>query len=170
MQNNLWNHTSHKEPHETDSEPEARPVVPVFQDLKSIALEVDLTSEVLLVEGLHWDLVASIVFLLVLLLVECEVVFNWLAWKLGLLVLARREAGCAHPEGSEDRETGEEEEEEPRLPTPAYHTLEVPRNTSEESDKCIVVEVVAARTVGWEGSILDGYVLLGTQLASFLCN
>lgn len=144
--------------------------MPVLQNLKSITLEVDLTSEVLLVEGFHWNFVASIVFLLILLFVECKVVFNWLPWELGLLVLARREARGAHPECSQDRETGEDEEEEPRLPASAYHALEVPRNTSEKDDKHIVVEMVAARAVGREGSILYGSVLLEPQLASYFFN
>lgn len=99
MQKHLGHHARDEEPHEADGEPEARPVMSVLQDVQCVALEVNVAVEVFFMEGLHWDLIASIVLLPVFFFMEGKVVVDWFARKLRLFILTRREGRGGHPEG-----------------------------------------------------------------------
>jgi hypothetical protein len=159
VQNDFGHHASYKEPHQADGEAEAGPVVPVLHDLQGVTFEVDLSVKVLLVESLHGDFVAAIVFLTILLVVEGKVVLDRLARELGLLILARRESGVCSPEGGEYGDAGEEAEEDGRLEAASELPREIPRNNGKEGEEGDVGEGLAARPVGRKGRILDGGIL-----------
>lgn len=89
MQEHLRDEASQEMLVQAHREPEASPVVSVLHAVKSITLEVNLPSEVLLVEGLHGDLALAVVLGAVMLAVELEVVFNRTTRVLGLLILSR---------------------------------------------------------------------------------
>ena len=91
MHNDLWYHASNKIPHETDGEPEASPVVSVFQDLKSVTLEINLAIKVHIVKCLHWYLIGSMIFGLIGGILERQVVLHWPPWKLHFFIPPRAE-------------------------------------------------------------------------------
>lgn len=159
MQNDLGHHASQEEDEQAHGELEAGPVVPVLEDLKSIALEVNLASKVLLVEGVHGNLVLAIVLVLVLLVIELDVVLDGLAGVARLFVLTRAKGGCHGPKGHENGNGTQDDEEEPCLQTTTDLEGEVEGNTSEQSKEDVVVEAVAAWAIGGQGSVLDGRVL-----------
>lgn len=64
--------------------------MPVFHNLKGIALKVYLSIKVHLMESLHRHLVLSIVFGSIRLLVETEVMLNGAPWVPDLLILPWR--------------------------------------------------------------------------------
>jgi hypothetical protein len=92
----------------------------VVQHLEGVAVEVDVTIEVHLVEGLHGDLVPAIVLGLVRRLLEGEIVLDRAAGEPGLLVLAGRDARGSEPEGGKQGKGGEEGDEDGCLQTAAY--------------------------------------------------
>lgn len=93
----LRDHSSQEELEERQSELEASPIVTVFQNLQTIALERNITLEVHLMEGFHGDLSLALELQRILLLVELEITFDGLSRKLDLLVPPRREAGFNGP-------------------------------------------------------------------------
>lgn len=88
MHDNLRNHASEEVPDQADGEAEAGPVVPVLHNLEGVAVEVDVTVKILLVEGLHGDPGLAMVLELILGLLEGEVVLDGAAGEPGLLGLA----------------------------------------------------------------------------------
>lgn len=97
------------------SKSEACPIVPVLQNFQAVAIEVDLAIKEHTIEGLIRNLVVSAILGLILGILECEVVLNWAAWELGLLVLAGTEGRCQIPETDQDRDCCEEAEEDAGL-------------------------------------------------------
>lgn len=86
----------------TSSELEVGPVMTVLEALQSIALEVNLTIEVLLIKDLHGNLALAVVGSTIVLAVELQVVLDGAATVLGLLGLARRNGGRDSPECHQD--------------------------------------------------------------------
>ena len=119
VDDHLGNHAEEEVLNQTESEAGLGPVMAPFEDLEQVAVELDLTIEVLLLEGLDGYLLLAIVGVTVLLLLECEVVFDVLARQPGLLVLAGRKLGGQPPEGTENGQTQEQGEENPCLETSA---------------------------------------------------
>lgn len=169
VHDNLWHHASQEEPEQADSETEVGPVVAVLHDLQCVTVEVDLAIKVLLVEGLHGDLVAAVVLGLVFGTVEGEIVLNWCTGVLGLLVLAGSVSRSNGPEGDEDWEAGQDGEENPCLETAIDLPGEVPRYTSNKTNQDLVVERLAAGSISWERSVLDGWELKRVWLATVVC-
>lgn len=93
MHDHLWNHPENHELEQADGEAEAGPIMPVFHNLKGIALKVYLSIKVHLMESLHRHLVLSIVFGSIRLLVETEVMLNGAPWVPDLLILPWRYTG-----------------------------------------------------------------------------
>lgn len=156
MHDHLGNHASEEEADQTNSEAEASPVMTVLEDLKSIALEVNLTVKVHLVEGLHGDLVLATVLGLVGLVLELEVVLNALVGETSLLILAGANGRDNQPEGSEEREVDEDGEEDKSLEATTDLPLQIVRDTDEDGDEEGVAERVGTRAVRRERSIGNG--------------
>lgn len=144
---------------QTDGEAGLGPVVAPFENVEHVSLQLDLAVEVLLLEGLDWDLLLAVVGIAILLLVELEVVLNVLARELGLLVLAGRKLGGQPPERSEYRKSGDQGKEDPCLQATADLPGEVGGNTDEERDEGVVVERVAARALSRQRCVGDRRVL-----------
>lgn len=119
MHDDLGDHAKEEELDQANGEAEASPVVTELHDLEAIAVKVDITVKVHLVESLHGHLVLAMVFGLVFGLLEGEIVLNALARVLGLLVLARTDGRDNQPVGSQQRSTGEDGEEDGSLETTA---------------------------------------------------
>lgn len=111
MHNDFWNHAGKEELVESHGETKASPIMSVFENLQAVAIELDVTIEVHLEKGPHWDLVATRVFRLVRFFLEGKVVLDWTSWISGLFILTRGQSGCEVPEGNEDRDSGEQGEE-----------------------------------------------------------
>lgn len=119
MHDNIGCKGEQDEAEEIPSNVESSPVMAVFEDVKAVAVEVDIAIEVHLQEGSHGDLMLAPVLDLVRILLEGEVVLNGAARELDLLVEARAVVGGHPPEGNEERHEGEDEEEDCRLHAPA---------------------------------------------------
>ena len=61
VHDDLGHHARQKIAKKAEGEFPVGPVVSIFEDLQSIAFEVDFTIKVHFVEGFHWDLVLAIV-------------------------------------------------------------------------------------------------------------
>lgn len=157
----LGNHSQQEVLDQADREAEASPVVAVLEDLEAVALEVDVTVKVHLVEGLHGDLVGAMVLETVGLLLELEVVLNGTAGVLGLGGLAGRDGGDNKPPAGQDGKIKDEGEEEEGLEAAAHLPLQPEGNTKQNGEQDLVVKGVGAWSISWEGSILDGRVLDG---------
>lgn len=145
---------------ETSSEPEVGPVMTVLEALQSIALEVNLTIEVLLVEDLHGDLALAAVGSTVVLTVELQVVLDGAATVLGLLGLARRNGGRNGPEGHQNGDGGEESEEDGGIEPSTNLACQPPGHDDLQSNHQAIGEAIAAGGVGRNRSILDSWVLI----------
>lgn len=88
MHDELGNHAEEEVLDQTNCETEASPVMAVLQDIKAIALELDITIKVHLIEGLHGNLAGATVLGAVGLLLEVKVILDGTARQLGLLRLA----------------------------------------------------------------------------------
>lgn len=88
MHDDLGNHFEEEVGAEADGEAEACPVMSVFQNLKTVAIEFNIPIEIHFVEGLYGDLVLAMVLGLVGLLLEGEVVLDGSTGVLGLLILS----------------------------------------------------------------------------------
>lgn len=163
MHDELRNHAEEEVLDQSKGKAEIRPVMAHLHDLQTVAVEVDLAIEVLLMKRLHGDLMPAIVAVSVLLLVERQVVFDGLVWQLGLLVLSGSKLRREDPEGREDREIHEQGEKEPCLEASTQTPGEVGGNANEERDEQRIREVVGAGSFCGEGSIGNGRILLRTQ-------
>lgn len=134
MHNDFGDHVADEVLAQSEGEAEACPVVSVLENLETIAVELDVTVKVHLVESLHGDLVLSMVLEAVVLVLEGEVVLNRAARVSGLLVLAGGDGGDGDPEGTEDRDRGEDTEEDGRLGAATDLPGQPQRNTDKQTD------------------------------------
>ncbi len=88
VHDDLRNHAEQEIPDEADGEPEACPIVSIFHDLQTVAIELHIPVKVHLVEGLHGNLGPAMVLGLIGGLLEGEVVLDGAAGESGLLVEA----------------------------------------------------------------------------------
>jgi len=144
---------------EAGGELEVGPVVTVLKSLQSIALEVNLAIEILLVKDNHGDLALSAVGGAVMLAVELQVVLDREATVLGLLSLARRNGGRDSPEGNQNGDAGEDSKEDGGVETSADLACQPPGDQDEQSNQQAIGEAVTTGRVGGNGGILDGRVL-----------
>lgn len=156
MHDELGNHAREEVSDQANSEAEASPVMAVLHHLETVALEVDLTIEVHLVEGLHGDLVLATVFETVGLLLEVKVVLDASVRESGLVSLPRADGGDNEPESSEKGQIDQNREEDKGLEATADLPFHVKRDNNEDGDEEDVAEGVGAGAVGWERGILDG--------------
>lgn len=89
MDKHLRDHPSQEELEERQSKLEASPVVTVFQNLQTIALERNIALEIHFVESLHGNLGLALELQCIFFLVELEIVFNGFAGKFDLLIPPR---------------------------------------------------------------------------------
>lgn len=134
MHDHFGKHAKKEVLDQANGEAEAGPIVAVLHDLQAVAIEVDITVKVHLVEGLHGDLVFAMVLGLVLGLLEGEVVLDRLARVAGLFVLARADGRDDEPETGQQRNSGQEGKEDGRLETTSNLPRQpVGRNAQDES-------------------------------------
>ncbi len=88
MHDDLGHHAKEEVLAKTDGETEACPVVSVLQNFKSIAVEIDISVKVHLIESLYGNLVLAVVLGLVSRIFESEVVLDGSAGVFGLLILS----------------------------------------------------------------------------------
>lgn len=155
MDDNLRHHAGQEKLEQAVCELEAGPVVAELHDLQAVTLERNLSSEILLMESLHGDLDLALVLDLVLLLVELEVLLNWLPGELALFILARRELGHDSPETDEDGDSCQEEEEQVCLQATANLPLQVEGNTEEETKESRIGEGLGSWALSRERGIFD---------------
>lgn len=106
----------------------------VLHDLEAVAVEVDVTVKVHLMEGLHRDLILAMVLGFVLGLLEGEVVLDGLARVASLLVLAGADGGDDEPKTGQQRNGGDERKEDGGLEaTTNLPSQPVGRNAQHES-------------------------------------
>lgn len=156
MHNDLGNHAKEEKLDEANGEAEAGPVVSVLHNLETVTLEVDIAVKVLLVEGLHGDLLVTLVLVFVGLLLEVEVLLDGTAREAGLFVLSGGDGRDDQPEETEDGEIDDEGKEDGRLETTTDLPADVPGDNDEGGDQGVVVEGISTRAIGREGSIVDG--------------
>lgn len=154
---------------QADGKSEVGPVGSVLEDLETVAVELNIAIEVHVVEGLHWDLAPSAVLELVGLVLEGEVVLDWAAWQFDLLVLARAHARHDEPERDENWDGGEEGEEDGSLQASADLPCHVRWGDEEQGEEDDIGERVAARTIGWERRIGDGWELIEQSVYGSWC-
>lgn len=159
MHQHLGNETCQEVLVQAHGEAEASPVVSVLEAVESIALEIDLASEILLVEGFHGDLALAMVLGAVMGAVEVEIVLDRTTRVLGLFILSRGDRRSNSPEDHQDRDRSEDGEEDGSIETSAHLAGQVPRNTDEQRDQEDIGEAVAARSVRRKRSILDCGIL-----------
>lgn len=144
---------------ESHCEAEVGPVVSELQTLESVALEVDLAGEVLLVENLHWNLALAAIRGAVMVAVEVQVVLDGTAGVLGLLGLAGGDGRCHGPEHHQNRDRREDGEEDGGVEPSADLAGQVPGDQQEQGEKQRIGEAVAASGIGRDRAILDGGIL-----------
>lgn len=144
---------------ESHGEAEVGPVVSELQGFKSVALEINLSIEVLFVENLHGNLALAAVGGTVMLVVEMKVVLDGATSILGLLVLARRNGRSHGPEGHQDGDGREDSKEDSGVETTTDLASQVPRNKQQQRVKQDVRETIAACSVCGDGGIFDSRVL-----------
>lgn len=147
--------------HERPGKSEVSPVVAVLQDVKQIAVDIDLAVDVHLREVLERHFSPAMVLAPELISLEGEVRLDGLAGKLRLIVHARAEGGGPSPDGNQQREEKSDAEEPPGLPSAADVPTQEGRNTNQDSEQSLVAEAVVAAGFSGERSILDGGVLNG---------
>lgn len=144
---------------EAHGEAEVSPVVSELQSFKSVALEINLSIEVLFVEDLHGNLALAAVSGTVMLAVEVKVVLDGATSILGLLILAGRNGRSDGPEGHQDGDGGKDRKEDSGVETTTDLAGQVPRNKQQQREKQDVGETIAACSVCGDGSIFDSRVL-----------
>lgn len=155
VEQHLRNETEKEVLEEAGGELEVGPVVAVLKALQSIALEVNLAIEILLVEDNHGNLALSAVSSAVVLAVELQVVLDRKTTVLGLLGLTRRNGRSDSPESHQDRNASEEGEEDSGVETSTNLACQPPRDNHEQSDQQSIGEAVTAGRVGGNRSILN---------------
>lgn len=159
MQQELGNEAEQEVLEETHGELEVGPVMTVLKALQSVALEVNLAVEELLVENLHGDLALATVGGTVMLAVEVQVVLDGAATVLGLLGLAGGDARGDSPEGHQNGDGSEDSEEDGGVEATADLASQVPGHDGQQEEHQAIGEAVATRGVRGDGGILDGRVL-----------
>lgn len=159
VHDDFGHHARQEEPEQAQGEAEVGPIVSVLENLKRVAIEVDIAVKVLFMERLHGDLAAATVLGLVLVLVEGEVRLDGCTRVLDLLVLAWSISRGKSPERHEDGNGSQDGEEDPCLETTIHLPGKVAGNTSKKADENLVVERLATSGIGWERCILDGGIL-----------
>jgi hypothetical protein len=119
MHNDFWDKAKENIMEQDSSESEACPIMSVFQYLQAITIELSIPFKIQIMKGLHRNLVFSMIFSFVGLLLECDVVFNWATRIFCLFVLSGREGRRKGPQCEEDRDRSEECEEYGRLQSAA---------------------------------------------------
>jgi hypothetical protein len=168
VHDDLWCKLEKDELEQAQGESEAGPVVSVFKNLQSIAIEVNLAIKVHVVECLHGNLVAPAILGLIRSILEGKVVLNWAARERCLLGLARAERGCQIPEADQNRDGCEDAKENSSLEAPTDFPGQICGNNSNEGEQEEVRESLTARSIGWKRSIFYGWELQMVSVNSIL--
>jgi hypothetical protein len=155
VHNDLGNHAKEEKLDEANGEAEAGPVVSVLHNLETVTLEVNIAIKVLLVEGLHGDLLVALVLVSVGLLLEVEVLLDGTAREADLFVLSGGDGRDDQPEETENGEIDDQGKEDGGLETTTDLPADVPWDNDEGGDQGIVVEGISTRAIGREGSVVN---------------
>jgi len=134
VQQHLRNEAEQEVLKETHGELEVGPIVTVLESLQSIAFEVNLAVEVLLVEDLHGDLALAVVSGTVVLTVEVQVVLNGAAAILGLLSLAGGDGRGDGPESHKNGDCSEDGKEDGGVEASTDLAGQVPGHHDQEEE------------------------------------
>lgn len=104
---------------QAQGKPEACPIVSVLEYLQCIAIEVNLSIEIHVVESLHGDLVASAILGLICGILEGKVVLDRAARERDFFSLPRTEGRSQVPETDQDRYSSDEPKEDSSLESSA---------------------------------------------------
>jgi hypothetical protein len=159
VHDDLRDHTKKKVFKERGGESKVGPVVSVLKNVQSIALEVNLAIKVKLVEGLHGDLVVSLVLGSEISVLELEVVLNAKVRELGLVADTGRIGRSNGPESKKDGEEPKKNKENVGVKATTDLVLAVIRNEEEERQEQGVGEMTGRWTVNNQSTIFDGRVL-----------
>lgn len=149
------NETKEEELEKRRGELESTPVMTVFKSIKTVKVEAHFVSEVQFVESLPRNLL-SVVLGLKTLIMESDVVLNWLSRKLHFLVDPWREGGHKRPVSNENREEKKDSEEYIGLKPESKFTCDVKRCNKDGSKDDKVGERLRSWAVRWKWGIFDG--------------
>lgn len=138
MHDELWCEAEKDVLENSNGKSEAGPIVPVLQNLQSIAIELDFTVKVHVLESLHGDLVPAAILDLIGIALEGKVMLDGASRKLDLVVLARAEGRHGRPESDQDGDGGEEAKEDGGLQPAADFPREVEGDEEEEGKEELV--------------------------------
>ena len=153
VHNDFRHEAEENELEQADCKSEACPIMPVLQDLQTIAIELNLAIKVHVVEGLHRNLVSAAVLDLVGFVLEGKVVLNGASRKSGLFVLARGEHRMEGPECNEDGDGSKEAEEYGSLQPAADLPCEVEGDEAEQGEEEDVGESFSSGSICWDWGI-----------------
>lgn len=159
MHNDLRDHPHQEKSEETQGKFPIRPVMPVFHNLQSIALEVDLSVKIHLMERLHRDLDLAMIPRSILLVVKMQIVFHGTTRVSCFFVLPWRNGRGDVPKGTEDGNAGENCEEEGCTNSSPNFSCNEPGNDDDEDDKECIGEIFAAGGICRKRGILNGWIL-----------
>lgn len=168
MHDHLGEEAKKEEANEANGEAEAGPVVAVLEGLKSIALEVNLTVKIHLVERLHCDLGLATVLEAIGLVLEVQVVLNTTVGEASLLSFAGADRRDNEPEGSKKGKIDKDSKEDEGLQATTDLPFEVVWNADQEGDQESVAERVGAGAIRRERSIGDRGRLRSGGLAGMI--
>lgn len=149
---------------QVEGEAKGGPVVTVLHDLEGVAVEVDLALDVLFVKRLHRDLVAPAVLGPVRLALEGEVVARGTAGDFDLVVEARAVRRHDLPDDHQHGDGGEDAQEDGRLGTAPKPRRKIPRRDNHGRRHGEVGELLIARPISGQRSILNCGRLLRCEL------
>lgn len=134
---------------------------------RQLTIEINLAFKVRVMEDLHGDLLLGVVFSLEVGVVNRDILLQVPARQLDLLILTPAEPAHYSPVADCHRNTQKHQEEEIGLETTMVndreYTLDDPWHDYDEGGKMYVVEGAIALGEAFNGSILDGWRVCGTD-------
>ena len=159
MHDDLGDHPKKEVLKERGGESKVGPVMSLLKNVQSIALEVNLAIKVELVEGLHGDLVVTLVLGSEISVLELEVMLDTKVRELGLVADTRRISRSNGPESKKNGEKPKKDEENVGVEATTDLVLAVVRNEEEKGQEQGIGGRAGRGTVNNQSSIFDGRVL-----------
>jgi hypothetical protein len=88
MQDYLWYERQQKVFEKSVCEPKIGPIMPIFQNLQAISIELNIAIEIHFLKCVNGDFVVPTILQAVGFLVEGQVVFNWTTGQFDLLIFS----------------------------------------------------------------------------------
>lgn len=159
MHDKFRNCARQEKPKQAQCELEICPIMPVLHYLQGVSLKIHFSVKIHLMKRLHGYLMPPEILRTVFLLMKVQVVLYRFAGGLSLLIYPRGDRRCDSPEDHQYGERGEHCKEN-RGPKPSANLPgEVIGYKGEKGEEQVIVESVAASSIGWERAILDRGIL-----------